>query len=155
MSDQKQILTDKHKGWSRVWGLILKSPDIHAPYYVHTINDTHVFCGKNAAGNKVYRYAAVHDDDFDVPTGKRVKCTDTGGSDRLILGKVYDVLSESEESYTIRDEQVVGGWYKVRFEVVDAQQSPETRELQEETKPLQPTPPPFDWDTYNGYKKRK
>lgn len=156
MSDQKRILTDQHKGWQRVWELVLKSPDIHAPYYVHTINDTHVFYGKNAGGTKVYRYAAVHDDDFDVPIGKRVKCIDTGDSPRLILGKVYDVLEEGTDSYTIRDEQTVGGWYKERFEVVGAADpTPPPTMVEEIIQELEQTQTsvPFDFDAYNGIKR--
>ncbi len=155
MSDQKRILTDKHKGWRRVWDLIASKRQDAADYeYVHTVNDTHVFHKKNdpSPGNS-WLYAAVQADDFDIPTTKKVKCISDAMTSRLIRGKVYDVLDETPTSYTIRDEHDVGGWYKDRFEVVGEEPAATNQPV---VQPAVSTtqPPPFDWDAYNGIKKR-
>ncbi len=158
MSDQKRILTDKHKGWRRVWDLIASKRDDAADYeYVHTVNDTHVFRKKNdppTANN--WLYAAVKADDFDVvkATAKKVKCIEATGTSRLISGKVYEVISESDTSYVIHDEQEAGGWYKERFEVVDEGQPAATNQPTVQPTVATTQPPPFDWDAYNGIKKR-
>src|ERR1700686_5321879 len=52
----------------------------------------------------------------------KVKCIDTGGSPRLIIGKVYDVIKEDIDCYYIKDEQEESGWYKKRFEIVTDQE---------------------------------
>lgn len=156
MSDQKRTLTDKHKGWRRVWDLLISKRGDTAEYdyyYVHTINDTHVFRHKQ---DLTLVYAAVHEDDFDVVKNatKKVKCIDANGTSRLISGKVYEVISESDTSYVIQDEQQEGGWYKERFEVVEEGQPATTNQPVVQPTTATTEPPPFDWDAYNGIKKR-
>jgi hypothetical protein len=68
---------------------------------------------------------------------KKVKCIDTAKSPRLILGKIYEVESETTYSYQIKDEWFdnppahhqnlkgqLGGWNKDRFVIVSEDDAP-------------------------------
>jgi hypothetical protein len=70
---------------------------------------------------------------------KKVRCIDTAKSPRLILGKIYQVESETTWSYQIKDEWfdnppqshinfkgLLGGWNKDRFVIVSEDEASAT-----------------------------
>jgi hypothetical protein len=87
----------------------------------------------------------------------KVKCINNGGSPRLIIGKIYQVESETTWSYQIKDEWfdnppqshinfkgLLGGWNKDRFVVVEDNTPTSVNASERQEKPCQVCKRPND-----------
>lgn len=91
--------------------------------------------------------------------GKMVKCIDDGslGTDFLVAGQVYEVEIELLRPWSktpqYKLEGVKGEWNQTRFVDVAPASKTDIVEAQVATSvpptPVAPTPPKFDFDTYN------
>jgi hypothetical protein len=67
MGDQYRTLSEKNKGWNRVWNVIAaKFGSYESWQYMGTVNDFHQFSGiPERAGQRVVLQTTVAPDDFD------------------------------------------------------------------------------------------
>ncbi len=80
---------------------------------------------------------------------KRVECMDASGTSDLTIGRTYEVVKELTHDYIVVGNSGAHAYYlKRRFQPV----SDKVVEPATSTAPTSPSPPPFDFDAYNGIK---